>query len=123
MGKRKQLSIDERAKIVHSYKTLRSIRKVCALLNHPYSTVLYTINRFKETKSNMDRPGRGNFGCLTSSDKRYIKIFSKRDRTKTLPILTEKFNTARKKNVVKALFANVYWNGESEDVWQQRSLY
>lgn len=97
MGKRKQLSIEERAKIVHSYKSLRSIRKVCALFNHPYSTVLYTINRFKETKSNMDRPGRGNLGCLTSSDKRYIKILSKRDRTKTLPILTEEFNTARRK--------------------------
>lgn len=45
----------------------------------------------------MDRPGRGNLGCLTSSDKRYIKILSKRDRTKTLPILTEEFNTARRK--------------------------
>ncbi len=27
------------------------------------------------------------------------------------------------KNVVKALFANYYLNGESEDVCQQRSLY
>ena len=99
MGKRKQLSISERAKIVHSYKMLKSIRKVCASLNHPYSTVLYTINRFKETNSNMDRRGRGNFQSLSSSDKRFIKILSKRDRTKTLPFLTEEFNIARKKNM------------------------
>jgi transposase len=76
---------------------LQSIRKVCASLNHPYSTVLYTINRFKETNSNMDRRGRGNFQSLSSSDKRFIKILSKRDRTKTLPFLTEEFNIARKK--------------------------
>jgi len=45
----------------------------------------------------MDRRGCGKFGCLSSSYKRFIKILSKRDRTKTLPIVNEEFNTARRK--------------------------
>ena len=84
--KRKQLSVEERATIIHSYEILGSIRKVSASLSHPYSTVRYTINRFKETKTNEDRPGRGRFETLSSSEKRYIKLISKRDRTKTVPM-------------------------------------
>lgn len=99
MSKRNQLSVEERAKIVQSYKILGSIRKVCASLNHPYSTVRYTINRFKETKCNTDRPGRGHFECLSSSDKRVIKLISLRDRKKSVPIITEEFNCSRRTKI------------------------
>lgn len=99
MSKRNHLSVEERAKIVQSYKILGSIRKVCASLNHPYSTVRYTINRFKETKCNTDRPGRGHFECLSSSDKRVIKLISLRDRKKSVPNITEEFNCSRRKKI------------------------
>lgn len=97
--KRKQLSVEERAKIIHSYEILGSIRKVCESFSHPYSTVLYTINRFKETKTNVDRPGRGRFEILSSSEKQHIKLISKRDRTKHVPIITEEFNSGRDRKI------------------------
>lgn len=95
MVAKKHLSLEERAKIVHSYKALGSIRKVSQSLSVPYSTVRYTVLRFKETNSNMDRPGRGRYEVLSSSDKRFIKLFNKRDRTKNVPVLTEEFNYCR----------------------------
>lgn len=97
--KRVEKSVEERATIIHSYETLGSIRKVCAYLSLPYSIVRYTINRFKETKTNVDRPGRGRFETLSSSEKRHIKLISKRDRTKTLPIITEEFNSGRDRKI------------------------
>lgn len=73
-----------------------SIREICKRLGFAYSTVRYTINRFQDTGTNLNRPGRGRFECVSQSEKRYLKLLSTRFRTKTLPMITKEFNIQRR---------------------------
>lgn len=95
----KQLSVDERARIVGLYYDGHSFRDICRLMRVCHGTIANTIQRYQETGSNSSRMGRGRFETLSSADHRYIKLLSLRDRKKTVPQITAEFNIARDRPV------------------------
>lgn len=95
-GKKRELSVEERWEIINYHKLKHSIRKISELTGVKSSTVCDTIARFKKTNSCCSLPRSGRPKVISASDKRYLKLCALRDRRKTVPILTEEFNTSRK---------------------------
>ena len=99
--KKRELSAEERREIITLHKKKLSQRKIrVALSFNPkpsVSTILRTIQRFDETKSNESKARSGRPQLLSNSDKRYVSLISQRDRRKCLSQVTQELNLARKK--------------------------
>ncbi len=96
MARGRELSAEQRREIIVLYKQKRSLRKIGNIVNRSPSTVKYTIDRYTQTKSNCNRPGRGRLSLLSENDHCYIRLISRRNRRKTLPEITDEFNCGRK---------------------------
>lgn len=99
MGVKKELSVEERAKIVTLFTNSfpkKSMRTIAALTGHALSTICKTIQRFNKWKTNESLPRSGRPRVLNESDRRYLKLCSVRNRRATLSVLTEDFNSSRK---------------------------
>ncbi len=91
--------LEDRGKIIAYRSKGSSIRQIASLVGCSPSTVQRTIERFNVTGNLRDRPRSGRKANLTASDDRYILICSKRDRMKSVPILTNEFNSSRDRRV------------------------
>ena len=107
MPKTAELSYEERLKIIEMRKRNISIRQIGRELGYGYSTVRYNIEKFKNTGSVLNAPGRGRYEVISQSDKRYIKLISTRFRTKGLPEITKEFNESRKNRVCQTTIRKV----------------
>jgi transposase len=99
MGIKKELSVEERAKIVALFTDSfhkKSMRTIAALTGHALSTICKTIQRFNKWKTNQSFPRSGRPRVLNESDRRYLKLCAVRNRRATLSVLTEDFNSSRK---------------------------
>jgi transposase len=96
MGNRKELSIEDRTKILcFRQNTDMSMRAISDSVGCSVSCVKKTLDRYRESNSLDDRPRSGRPKVMTHKDERYVKLLSKRDRFKTLPVLQEEFNCGR----------------------------
>lgn len=98
-GKRSELSLDERAKIIALHKQTvpkHSMREIARITGNVLSTVYKTIDRFKKTNTLNSLPKSGRPSALNESDRCYLRLCSVRDRRKTLSVLIEDFNCERK---------------------------
>ena len=75
------------------------MRAIAKELGRPLTTVSNTVKRFKLTGSHLSKEGRGRKTKLTARDHAYIRKISMRDRRKTVPVITEEFNSGRKDKV------------------------
>ena len=75
------------------------MRAIAKELGRPLTTVFNTVKRFKLTGSHLSKEGRGRKTKLTARDHAYIRKISMRDRRKTVPVITEEFNSGRKDKV------------------------
>lgn len=94
--KRKDLSVEERSKIISYHKLKFSVRQISSLTVVKSSTVQDTITRFKNTNSCESLPRSGRPPLLSQSDKRFLNLCAVRDRRKPLSIITEELNIGRK---------------------------
>ena len=91
--------MEDRGKILAFRSEGKSIREIAKKIGCSPTTVLNTIKRFEETGSLRDRNRIGRPSNLNDSDIRYLSLCSKRNRMKTVPVLTYEFNLTRKKRV------------------------
>lgn len=98
-GKRKELDYEERSEIYLLHCKGLSLRAIGKKMNRAHTTIKDTIDRFKNSGSHFSLKGRGKKRSLTNKDEQYLRLISKRDRKKTLPLITEEFNANRAKPV------------------------
>lgn len=97
MGNRKELSIEDRTKIIVLRANMAmSMRAISDSVGCSVSCVKKTLDRYRETSSLEDRPRSGRPRGMTSKDQRYVLLMAKRNRFKTLPVLHEEYNCGRK---------------------------
>ena len=93
---RKELSVDQRNAILELHDRGFTHRGIVAELNIPKTTVRNVIVKSTE----VPKPSlRGKHRALSVSDERYIKLLSIRDRRKTVPVITQEFNSMRENKV------------------------
>ena len=105
MGIKKELSVEERAKIITLYTNSfpqKNMRTIAALTGHALSTICKTIQRFNKFNSYQSLPRSGRPRVLTESDRRYLKLCAVRNRRATLSHLTEDFNSIRKVSIINS---------------------
>ncbi len=93
------LPVEDRGKIVAFRSKGESFREIATKIGCSPTAVMKTIKRFNEIGTLHDRPRPGRPCNLSESDVRYITLCSKRNRMKTVPVLTYEFNLTRKKRV------------------------
>lgn len=94
MAKKPFLGVDERETIRILRASGLPMSKIAKFVGCSKSTVKRTIDRVNQTGI-----GRGRKSVLSPSDDHYIKMCSKRDRRKTLPVIAHEFNLSRERKV------------------------
>lgn len=94
---RKQLSVEQRARIMALHEESFSTRYIASRMHVAQSTVVKSVKRFKETTGNEDRPRCGRPRVTTAREDKFITITSKRKRTLTAPDIREEINGLRRK--------------------------
>jgi transposase len=95
MGRASDLTVMEKSKIVTLRQEGASLRKISLVLGRSVNAVKQAINRFNETECIEKRERKTS--CkpkISDATARYLKLLSKRDRRKTLPLLTQEVNSA-----------------------------
>ena len=93
---RKELSVDQRNRILELHNRGFSHRAIVAELKIPKTTVRNVIVKSTEVQ----KPSlRGKHRALSVTEDRYIKLLSLRDRKKTVPVITQEFNINREDKV------------------------
>lgn len=114
-GKRKELNYEERSEIYLLHRQGLSLRAIGKKVKRAHTTIKDTIDRFKKTGSHFNLRGRGNRSLLTEKDKQYLRLISKRDRKKTIPIIKEEFNLNRARPIsattIRKYFTSIKLNG------------
>jgi transposase len=97
MGKRKELSVEERSEIIYLRRTGMTMREIGRKVGCSASCVCKTLQRYSECYSLQARPRSGRPNVMTRKDQRYAMITVKRDRFKTIPILQEEMLCGKNK--------------------------
>jgi transposase len=84
----KELSAELRGQIVGMAKSDKSSREIGNQLGIPHTTIAYTIRRYKENSSNIDRKRSGRPAVLTERSKNLLRREAKRNRFKPLKEIT-----------------------------------
>ena len=95
MGRASDLTVMEKSKIVTLRQEGASLRKISLALGRSVNAVKQAINIFNETECIGKRERKTS--CkpkISDATARYLKLLSKRDRRKTLPLLTQEVNSA-----------------------------
>lgn len=115
MERRRELSLDERAKIIAFQKAGYSYRSISAEIGCSISTVCYTIKKHRDTGEIANKAGRGRKRILTHADERWLFLASLRNRHKNAEFLTAEFNRGRKdpisKSTVRAVLKKFHLKG------------
>lgn len=94
MAKGRELTIEERARIKALHDAGWSYRKIASDLKCSLSTINYTLNKIKSTKSYANRPRTGRKRKLSKKDAHVLKLLSLRDRKKSSKQQSDEINKA-----------------------------
>lgn len=83
MAPRRELSVEERVKVMTLYEERMSMRDIAKHLKISPSTVSRTIKRYQETGGYANKSSRGGVTKLNSKDVKYLCLLSVRNRRKT----------------------------------------
>lgn len=95
MTKGRRLDESEYRLIIELREKGRTLKSIGKQLKCSKNTVWATINRLKKTGSCLPRERVAKKKLMSQSDDHYVKLCSKRDRRKTLPVITQEFNLGR----------------------------
>ena len=99
----RELSYEQRVKVVTLHGEGKSMRQIGNQLNISCSTVCKTIKRYTETGSHVNRKGRGTVSKLNEKDVKYLCLSSLRNRRKGSKELASDLFKATGKDVTPRL--------------------
>jgi transposase len=95
MGRESDLTVMEKTKIVTLRQEGASLRKISLVLGRSVNAVKQAINIFNETECIGKRERKtSSKPKISDASGRYLQLLSKRDRRKTLPLLTQEVSSA-----------------------------
>jgi transposase len=95
MGRASDLTVMEKTKIVTLRQEGASLRKISLVLGRSVNAVKQAINIFNETECIGKRERKtSSKPKISDASGRYLQLLSKRDRRKTLPLLTQEVSSA-----------------------------
>lgn len=92
MGRAKDISYDEKVKIIFLHQQGASLRQIAVTVHRSVSGVKGVIDSFKLEGTISDCRVVKRASKTSNRDKKYLFLTSKRDRRKSVPILTEEIN-------------------------------
>lgn len=95
MGRKQEIGTEKRAVIVALHHEGYSSRTIATKVGVAQSTVVYTLQRFKQTGANASVLRSGRPRVTSYREDQFICVQSKRQRTRTAPEIREEVNNMR----------------------------